>query len=107
VPWWTWIAILFFVAVVVTGAVVSLLSLRRMRRLQAAGDHVIAALDEVTRKTEELERRTEHANERAELVERKVAHLQASLERLSVLTWALGDAGKTISRMRNTLTLRK
>jgi hypothetical protein len=36
-----------------------------------------------------------------------MAHLQTSLDRLSVLTWALGDVGKTIADVRRTVTLRK
>ncbi|HYY34078.1 MAG TPA: hypothetical protein VE693_10950 [Gaiellaceae bacterium] len=106
-PWWTWIALGFFVAVVVAGATVALISFRRMRALKTAGDEVALALDDVTRKAEELEARVERANERAELVERKMAHLQASLEHLSVLTWALGDVGKTISQVRQAVTLKK
>jgi prefoldin subunit 5 len=100
-PWWTWSALGFFVAVVTVGAVFALISLLRMRRARATGDVLAAALDDLTRKTEELEARLERAAERAELVERKIAQLQGSMERLSVLTWALGDVGKTISQVRS------
>jgi uncharacterized protein YoxC len=106
-PWWTWAALVFFVLVVATGAAVTVLSLIRMRRLSATGDQVVLALDDLTRRTEELERRLEHAQEQAELVERKVAKLNASMERLSVLTWALGDVAKTVSDVRSAVTLRK
>jgi hypothetical protein len=106
-PWWTWLALGLFVAVVVAGAAVTLLSLRRMRALRAASDGVAIALEAVTRKAEALEVRVEHAGERAELVERRTAHLQTSLERLSVLTWALGDVGRTISQVRRAVTLKK
>jgi prefoldin subunit 5 len=106
-PWWTWIALVFFVAVVAASGVVSFISLRRMRDLEATGNEVARALDEVTSKAEALEARLEHAAERAELLERKMAHLQRSLDRLSVLTWALGDVGKTIADVRRTATLRK
>jgi hypothetical protein len=40
-------------------------------------------------------------------VERKLAQLDGSLERLSVLTWALGDLSKMISDVRSTVLLRK
>jgi hypothetical protein len=97
----------FFLLAVFIGATVSFASLRQMRRLQKTGADVAAALDDVTRKTEELERRLEHASERAEMVEKRLALLSGSLERLSVLTWALGDVGKTISQLRSAILLKK
>jgi hypothetical protein len=106
-PWWTWAALGFFAVVVLVGAVVVLLAFLAMRRLERTGSEVESALEELTRKSEELEVRLEHANERAELVERKLAQLDRSLERLSVLTWALGDVSKTVSHVRNAVTLRK
>jgi prefoldin subunit 5 len=106
-PWWTWAALVFFVVVLAASAAVTILSLLRMRRLNAMGEHVAVALDDLTRKTEDLERRLEQAQEQAELVERKVAKLNASMEQLSVLTWALGDVAKTISQVRSAVTLRK
>jgi uncharacterized protein YoxC len=106
-PWWTWAALAFFVLLVAASAAVTVLSLLRMRRLNATGERVAVALDELTRKTEELERRLEHAQEQAELVERKVARLNTSMEHLSVLTWALGDVAKTVSQVRSAVTLRK
>jgi biopolymer transport protein ExbB/TolQ len=106
-PWWTWAALVFFVVVVAASAAVTILSLLRMRRLSAMGERIAVALDDLTRKTEELERRLEHAQEQAELVEQKVAKLNASMEQLSVLTWALGDVAKTVSQVRSAVTLRK
>jgi hypothetical protein len=107
VPWWTWIALGFFAVVVLAGAAVTFVSLRRMRSLQAAGVEVALALEQLTRKTQGLEERLEHASESAELVERRMAHLQESLERLSVLTWALGDVAKAVSQVRSAVTMRK
>jgi hypothetical protein len=107
VPWWTWIALGFFVAVVAAGALVAVASLLRVRRAQTTGVDVVGALDDLTHKTEELEARLEHAAERAEHVEVKIAQLQESLERLSVLTWALGDVGKTIAQVRSAVIPRK
>ena len=106
-PWWTWAALGFFAVIVVTGAVVVLVGFLGMRRLEQTGSQVEAALDDLTRKSEELEARLEHSNERAELVERKLAQLDSSLERLSVLTWALGDVSKTISHVRSAVMPRK
>jgi hypothetical protein len=107
VPWWTWIALTFFVVIVLAGGAVTFVSLRRMRSLQTAGVEVALALDELTRKTEALEGRLEQAGENAEIVERRMAHLQESLERLSVLTWALGDVAKAVSQLRSAATLKK
>jgi hypothetical protein len=106
-PWWTWIALVFFFTVIAASGVVTFISLRRMRDLEATGNEVVRALDEVTSKAQALAARLEHANERAELLERRMAHLQVSLERLSVLAWAIGDVGKTIAELRRTVTLRK
>ncbi|HEY3070548.1 MAG TPA: hypothetical protein VGJ34_09555 [Gaiellaceae bacterium] len=106
-PWWTWIALTFFVVIVLAGGAVTFVSLRRMRSLQTAGVEVALALDELTRKTEALEGRLEQAGENAEIVERRMAHLQESLERLSVLTWALGDVAKAVSQLRSAATLKK
>ena len=107
VPWWTWIALAFFAAVVASGAAVAIVSLLRLRHARSTGEQLAAAADDLTRKTEELERRLEHASERAELVERRVARLEASLERLGVLRWALGDVTKAISQVRSAVTMRK
>jgi ABC-type bacteriocin/lantibiotic exporter with double-glycine peptidase domain len=106
-PWWTWMALVFFVVVILAGATVTFLSLRQMRRLQATGADVTGALDDVTQKTEELERRLEHASERAEMVQKRLDRLSESLEQLSVLTWAMGDVGKTISQLRTAILLKK
>jgi uncharacterized protein YlxW (UPF0749 family) len=107
VPWWTWIALVFFAVVVAAGGAIAIVSLLRMRRARTTADELRAAVDELTRKTEELEARLEHAAERAEFVERKVAKLEASLERLGVLRWALGDFTKAISQVRSAVAIRK
>ena len=106
-PWWTLVALAFLVLIVAAGGVIVLLTLLQMRRVRATGVELAGALDELTRKSEDLERRLARADERAELVERKMARLQGSMERLSVLTWALGDVGRTISQVRSAVTLRK
>jgi hypothetical protein len=106
-PWWTWAALAFFALVGLAGAVTVLVAFLGMRRLERTGAEVETALEELGRKSEELEARVEHANERAELVETKLAQLDASMERLSVLTWALGDVSKTISHIRSAVMPRK
>ena len=106
-PWWTWAALVFFGVVVLTAAVVAFVGLLGMRRLTETGAQVEAGLEDLARKSEDLEARLEHAEERVALVERKLAQLDGSLERLSVLTWALGDLSKMISDVRSTVLLRK
>jgi uncharacterized protein YoxC len=106
-PWWTWAALALFVVVVAIGAAVSLAAMATFRRLAATGEQLTRALADLTAKTEELDQRLAHAEQRGELVERKIAELNASLERLSVLTWAVGDVAKTVSQVRRAVTLRK
>jgi ABC-type antimicrobial peptide transport system permease subunit len=106
-PWWTWTALAIFVLVVGVGAVVSILAFLQMRRLTTAGTDVARALEEVASKTEALEARLEHAEKRADLVELKMAKLNRSFERLSVLTWALGDVRRVLSGITDAVTLRK
>jgi hypothetical protein len=106
-PWWTWAALGLFVVVVTLGAAVVLVALTTFRRLAATGEDLIRSLEEVAAKTEELDRRLEHAERRAELVDRNITKLNASLERLSVLTWAAGDVAKTVAQVRRAVTLRK
>jgi hypothetical protein len=106
-PWWTWAALVFFALVVAAGTVVAVMSLAQMRRLGATGNQVADALDDLNGKVAELEQRLEHAQERAEIVERRIAKLNASLEALSVLTWAVGDVTKKVAEVRSALTLLK
>jgi SMC interacting uncharacterized protein involved in chromosome segregation len=106
-PWWTWAALGLFIVVVAIGAAVAVVALLTFKRLAATGEELTRSLEELAAKTEELDRRVAHAEERAELVERKIAKLNASLERLSVLTWAIGDVARTVSQVRNAVTLRK
>jgi SMC interacting uncharacterized protein involved in chromosome segregation len=106
-PWWTWAALGLFIVVVAVGAFVAVAAMLTFRRLAATGGELTRALENLATKTEELDRRVAHAEERAELVERKIANLNASLERLSVLTWAIGDVSNTVSQIRKAVILRK
>jgi hypothetical protein len=106
VPWWTWTALGIFILVVCIGVAVTVAAFLQMRRLATAGADVARALEEVAGKTEALEARLEHAEKRADLVERKMGQLQSSFERLSVLTWAVGDARRVLSWIRDAATSR-
>jgi hypothetical protein len=43
VPWWTWVSLAFFAAIVLAASVVALLALRSLSRLQTAGERLQAA----------------------------------------------------------------
>jgi hypothetical protein len=106
-PWWTWIALGFFAAVVLAASVMALLALRTLGALQSVGDRLNAALEDLNAKTLELERRSERASRRVEEAEPHFDHLRRTMERFSVLTWALGDVLKTVGEMRSALLVRK
>jgi hypothetical protein len=100
VPWWTWIALGVLACVLVTAAVYAVYAVRVLKRLQATGEALASRAEEVARANEELETRLAHAGERADVVQQHLGRLEGSLERLSVLSWALGDARKGIARVR-------
>ena len=106
-PWWTWVSLAFFAAIVLAASVVALLALRSLSRLQTAGERLQAAFEDLSAKSEELERRAARASSRVECVEPHFEHLRASLDRFSVLTWAIGDMANTVSRLRNALLVQK
>jgi hypothetical protein len=105
-PWWTWVALGIFAAVLVAIVAFSAFVFVRLKRLRDRGDIVQAELDALAGKAERLEDRLERAEERAERARRSVERLDASLQRLSVLTWALGDARRAVTQLRSGL-LRK
>jgi outer membrane murein-binding lipoprotein Lpp len=107
VPWWTWVALGFFVAVILAGGVVALVAFRALGALQATGEQLTVALEELAAKSEQLERSSERAAERLEAAEPHFEHLRATLDRFSVLTWALGDVAKTVGEVRNAVLVRK
>jgi hypothetical protein len=106
-PWWTWVSLAFFAAIVLAASVVAMLALRSLSRLQTVGERLQAAFEDLSAKSEELERRAARASSRVESVEPHVEHQRASLDRFSVLTWAIGDMTKTVSRLRSALLVHK
>ena len=99
-PWWIWIPLGLLASTVVAAAVQTLFAYGRIKRLQATGGAIAARAEEVARSSEELEVRLDRASGRADEIERHLDRLRESLERLSVLSWALGDARKGIARLR-------
>jgi hypothetical protein len=106
-PWWTWVSLAFFAAVVLTASIVALLALRSMSRLQRTGELLQVAFEDLAAKSEELERRAAQASTRVESAEPHFQHLRTSLDRFSVLTWAIGDMAKTVARLRGALLVQK
>jgi cell division protein FtsB len=103
VPWWTWIALGFFLVTLVATAVVAFVGARRVQRAQASAEAMTAAFEDLARKVEELEQRAAVVEKRRARVEEHVARLGRSRERLSVLTWALRDATRELTSLRSVL----
>lgn len=99
-PWWTWVALAFFCAVVAAGSVFAVLAFVGLRRLRARGESLQLAVEGLAATAERLEERMARSEERAEEARRRFERLDASLQRLSVLTWALGDARRAVSQIR-------
>ncbi|MEO8290930.1 MAG: hypothetical protein ABI649_08065 [Gaiellaceae bacterium] len=106
-PWWTWMALGFFLAVLVVAAVYGLVLARSMRVFAVTGERVTVALEELAAKGEALERRSAEVEARREAAQAHFDHLNATLERFSVLTWAIGDVAKTVTEVRSALIVRK
>jgi Flp pilus assembly pilin Flp len=106
-PWWTWVSLAFFAAVVLGASIVALVALRSISRLQTVGEQLQAAFDDLALKSEELERRAAQASSKVEYAEPHFEHLRTTLDRFSVLTWAIGDMAKTVGRIRSTLLVQK
>ena len=106
-PWWTWVSLAFFAGVVLTASIVALVALRSVSRLQTVGERLQVAFDDLALKSEELERRAARASMRVESTEPHFEHLRTSLDRFSVLTWAIGDMAKTVGKLRSAVLLQK
>ena len=106
-PWWTWVSLAFFAAVVLAASIVALVALRSMSRLQRSGELLQVAFEDLAVKSEELERRAARASSKVESAEPHFEHMRTTLDRFSVLTWAIGDMAKTVGRIRSTLLVHK
>jgi hypothetical protein len=101
VPWWTAAALALFAGVLlVTAIVVAVLVTRTLREVAQTRVAVSRALEDLASAVDRLEQRLARVSERSAEVERHVEALNRSLEKLSVLKWALGDAGRTYRRLR-------
>jgi hypothetical protein len=101
VPTWVWIPIgVFLLGVTGVSAGLVVFGIRAFRRLRTAGGSLTAALEELTRRSAELERRAGALSERVEKLQAARTRLRASLDKLEVLNWALGDARVLLARLR-------
>jgi predicted RNase H-like nuclease (RuvC/YqgF family) len=101
-PWWTWLALGIFALALVAMGTFAAYAIGKVKRAQAVAEDLRTRVDELARTAEQVERRLAHAQARAEELERERARLEVSLERLSVLTWALSDARKSVTRLHRT-----
>ena len=106
-PWWTWVSLAFFAGVVLAASIVALFALRSMSRLQSVGERLQAAFEDLAVKSDELERRAARASTRVESAEPHFEHLRTTLDRFSVLTWAIGDMAKKVSKLRSAVLVQK
>jgi DNA anti-recombination protein RmuC len=100
VPWWVWISVGALALVLFAGAVFAAVVFQRVKRLRTTLDAIAAHAEEIARRGEKLDSRLAHVTERAEEAQQHLDRLHASFERLSVLTWALGDARESVARLR-------
>jgi hypothetical protein len=100
VPWWTWIALGVFALTVVGTAIFAAWAFGRAKGARTSAEAIMEQAQGVARGSEELERRLERTSARTEELQRDLERLQRSLERLGVLGWALGDARRTVARVR-------
>ena len=101
-PWWTAAALTVFGAVVVVTAIVlAVLAAKTVREIARARVTLTEALEGLTAALERLDGRLADASEQSAEIERRIAALDASLEKLSILRSALGDAGRTYRRFRS------
>ena len=100
-PWWVWIAIGVFV-LGAAGVVTALirLAIQIFRALRAGGGAMTGALENLAASGEELDRRTSALSARVETLTSALGRLRVSLDKLSVLNWALGDARDALARLR-------
>ena len=101
-PWWTWLALGVLALALVATGIFAAYAIGKVKRAQAIAEDLRTRVDELARTAEEVERRLAHAQARAEELERERARLAVSFERLSVLTWALSDARKSVTRLHRT-----
>jgi hypothetical protein len=86
-PWWTWLTVGFFLAVVVGGAIGSAVwALRLWGAVRSLGGSATSVLADLERTAAEVERRAASLANRSEELENSLGRLAESHRRLAVLT---------------------
>ena len=94
---WAWILVwtsvgIFFVVLISTMTLIVVRGLQLWRRIAALEESVGMPLEELMMRVDTLNTRAEEASNRAADAEQRVAELREALDRVGVLSWALGDA---------------
>jgi hypothetical protein len=102
VPWWTAATLAFFAAaLLLTAIVLGVLAAKTLREVARARVAVTSALADLTAAIDRLDQRLARVTERRADVERGIEALNVSLEKLSLLKGAVGDAGRSYRRFRS------
>ncbi|HEY7197835.1 MAG TPA: hypothetical protein VH306_11670 [Gaiellaceae bacterium] len=103
-PWWTWLAIAFFLVVSLGSAVfAALLALRAFRVLRDAQSSLLGAVEVLANDADALAARADGLSDRVMHVEERFAAVQRSAAKLGVLRWALDDSLDAVTRLRRTV----
>jgi uncharacterized membrane protein YcjF (UPF0283 family) len=102
-PWWTWVALAFFVVAFGAGLVIAVMAFVRLRDLQDRAERIATAAEELSTKAVALEQRALTVEQNQARLETHLSRLARSRERLDVLTWALRDATKDLTSFRSAL----
>jgi hypothetical protein len=102
-PWWTWIALAFFIVAFVAGLVIVTMTFFQLRDLQDRAERMATASEELSIRAAALEQRALTVEQNQARLEARLNRLARSRERLGVLTWALRDATKDLTSFRSVL----
>jgi hypothetical protein len=102
-PWWTWIALAFFIVAFVAGLVIVTMAFFQLRDLQDRAERMATAAEELSVRAAALEQRALTVEQNQARLEARLNRLARSRERLGVLTWALRDATKDLTSFRSVL----
>ena len=106
-PWWTWVSLAFFAGVVLAASIVALVALRSVSRLQTVGERLQVAFDDLAPRAKSSSDAPRGRACGSSPPSRTSSTCATSLDRFSVLTWAIGDMAKTVGKLRSAVLLQK
>src|SRR5829696_5228754 len=83
-PWWTWVALAFFIGAFLAGLVIAVMAFFRLRDLQARAERMATAAEQLSANAMALEQRALTVEQNQARVEAHLSHLARSRERLGV-----------------------